>query len=651
MGQNARKEFIIGCNYWASHAGVHMWSDWDINVVKEDFQRLAELGQDMVRVFPLWSDFQPLTMLYGPSGNSMEIRHGEIPYDDTEEGLAGINPCMVDRFKQMLDIAAACHLRVLVSLLTGWMSGRLFVPQALQGKNLLEDPMAMKWELRFVKYMVRHFKEHPAIYAWEHGNEYNVLANVSDHDAAWRWSMTIADAIRCEDPNRPVISGIHGLTLEGKWRIEDQGEIADVVTTHPYPAYTPHCFTDPLFSIKSLLHATAQSTYYGDLSGRPCMAEEIGTLCNMVADEETAAAYIRANCLSLLANGHEGLMWWCAAEQSQLRFPPYEWSACERELGLFRLNHEPKPVARELKWFVEWRNSLPFALPPHQRDAVCILSRDQDHWAVAYSSYILSKRAGFDLRFSTGKALPDSPVYFLPCLTGRALYGPEWRALLGKVEKGATLYLSLDDALLTDFENITGLRVIGNAERKPAAVCIRDENRQYSMNGKRRLFLQPTRAQVLLAEEDGNPAFTVASYGKGLVYFLAMPMETMLAQEPMIFMQERGHAYTEVYRRVMTGHCNRRVLDKPCADLGITEHPVSENHCYITAIQYNKAPCEGTLVLDKGWQLAAVHRGQAEKTAGGIRISVQGLDALLIEIKKQEDRRDKNDCSAPCKLT
>ena len=76
------------------------------------------------------------------------------------------------------------------------------------------------------------------------------------------------------------------------------------------------------------------------------------------------------------------------------------------------------------------------------------------------------------------------------------------------------------------------------------------------------------------------------------------------------------------------------MLEKPCADLGITEHPVSENRCYITAIQYNQAPCEGTLVLDKDWQLAAVHRGQAENTAEGIKISVQGLDALLIEIKK-----------------
>ena len=50
----------------------------------------------------------------------------------------------------------------------------------------------------------------------------------------------------------------------------------------------------------------------------------------------------------------------------------------------------------------------------------------------------------------------------------------------------------------------------------------------------------------------------------------------------------------------------------------------------------DRATCEGTLVLDKGWQMVAVHRGKAEKTTEGIRISVQGLDALLIEIKKQE---------------
>jgi endo-1,4-beta-mannosidase len=30
------KDFIIGVNYWASHAGTNMWRDWNEEVVRAD---------------------------------------------------------------------------------------------------------------------------------------------------------------------------------------------------------------------------------------------------------------------------------------------------------------------------------------------------------------------------------------------------------------------------------------------------------------------------------------------------------------------------------------------------------------------------------------------------------------------------------------
>ena len=35
-------EFVIGCNYWASHAGTAMWSDWQPEVVDADLKLLAQ---------------------------------------------------------------------------------------------------------------------------------------------------------------------------------------------------------------------------------------------------------------------------------------------------------------------------------------------------------------------------------------------------------------------------------------------------------------------------------------------------------------------------------------------------------------------------------------------------------------------------------
>ena len=60
--------FAIGCNYWASNAGIYMWRRWDAACVKDDLQALKALGMNALRVFPLWPDFQPLERLAGGAG-------------------------------------------------------------------------------------------------------------------------------------------------------------------------------------------------------------------------------------------------------------------------------------------------------------------------------------------------------------------------------------------------------------------------------------------------------------------------------------------------------------------------------------------------------------------------------------------------------
>lgn len=51
------KEFMTGCNYWASNAGMLMWRDFDAETVEKDLALLSSFGVDTLRVFPLWSDF------------------------------------------------------------------------------------------------------------------------------------------------------------------------------------------------------------------------------------------------------------------------------------------------------------------------------------------------------------------------------------------------------------------------------------------------------------------------------------------------------------------------------------------------------------------------------------------------------------------
>ena len=62
--------FYTGCNYWASNAGMYMWRRWDPKAVEKDIAELSRNGVNIMRVFPLWPDFQPLTRMLGGGGCS-----------------------------------------------------------------------------------------------------------------------------------------------------------------------------------------------------------------------------------------------------------------------------------------------------------------------------------------------------------------------------------------------------------------------------------------------------------------------------------------------------------------------------------------------------------------------------------------------------
>jgi len=578
--------FTTGCNYWASHAGAYMWRDWQPAVVQADFRQLSDqAGLQVLRVFPLWPDFQPLVMLKGANGEPREMRLGEFPLGQSELSQAGISTEMMERFSFLLDEAGKNHLRIIVSLVTGWMSGRLFVPPAFENLNVLTDPLPMMWEIKFVKAFVKHFKDRPEILAWELGNECNCMGTVSDRETAYLWAAAIADAVKSVDSSRPFISGMHSLHAypnpSHSWIIVDQGEICDLLTTHPYPIFTPHCDLDPIDEIRSGLHATAESRLYADVSGKPCLIEEIGTLGPMVCAEEISANYIRMSMMSAVANDCRAFLWWCAYDQDHLSLAPYDWNSVERELGLFRKERQAKPIVQVFNEFRQFAARVP-TLPLRSTDAVCLLSEGQDNWEVAFSTFLLAKQAGFDLEFQRAdQKLKPAQLYLLPSLNGdRSPSRTQWLELIAAVQAGATLYLSCGDALLSPFEALTGFRVQRRSRREKTAGFELDfiPGIQFACPSPYRLEMIAPQATVLGRETDGNPCFGVYQLGKGQVYFSSLPLEAALATQPGVFHAENALPWWKIYGQIATTVMTGRILQKINAPkLCITEHPLSES--------------------------------------------------------------------------
>ena len=623
--------FIVGCNYWASHAGTRMWSDWDADVIAADLQQLSQIGLQVLRVFLLWPDFQPLTCLYTGQGQPMEFRFGEDPLPFDEAGQAGVSVKAIDRFAAFANLAEKYGLKLIVGLVTGWMSGRLFTPPAFESRNVLADPTVLMWQVRFVRYFVRTFAQHPAILAWDLGNECNCMASVS-RQQAWVWTASITNAIRVEDNAHPIVSGMHSLAPDKTaiWKMQDQGELTDLLTTHPYPIFTPHCDQDPINTLRSCLHATAESRYYADIGCKPCMGEEVGTLGPFIASEGVAADYLRTALFSLWAHDCHGLLWWCAFDQAHLGQAPYDWHSYERELGLLRANREAKPVANELGRFGEWIKSLPVDhLPARRTDAVCILTQDQDSWGAAYSSFILAKQAGFDLEFQfCDQPLKDSRLYILPSLSGGGSFSRHfWLNLLERVYAGATLYVSHQDCMLVPFLEPAGLQVNTRQRRStPVEFTLDGEENSFTLQAPIRLSLETRGAEVIGREADGNPLFTCGQYGQGRIFFLTVPLEMALSNSPGIFYGKESRPFWKLYRHIAQPVLKTRIIACDSAQIGITEHRLAEGQLAVVMINYSPERITPTVSLAPGWKIHDYWYGELP--------TIPANDAIVFTVKQ-----------------
>lgn len=631
--------FTLGCNYWASHAGTNMWADWRPDVVEKDLKRLAGCGIRVIRVFPIWSDFQPIDQLRTGGGQAREMRFGEEPLPDTPAGQAGMSEEMLRRFGQFAGIAGRHGIRLIVGLITGWMSGRLFVPHAFQSMNVLSERICLMWQARFVKCFVERFKGSKAVFAWDLGNECNCMAGVDHREAAWHWTATIANAIRAADPSRPVVSGMHSLGpgAPSKWLIQDQAELTDLLTTHPYPYWIAHGRTDPINTLRTTMLATAETRMYEDIGGKPCFVEETGSMGPTITDDRIAADFARVSMFSFWANDCKSFMWWCSSDQKNLKHAPYDWTAVERELGLFADNGRAKPVAEEMRKFDRFTRSLPFAkLPPRRCEAVCILTRGQDHWAAAAGAFVLAKQAKFDLRFSyCDQPVPDAKLYLLPSLQGaECISRRRWLELLEKVRKGATLYMSLGDGVVSGFEEVSGLRVRTRSMYSgPVQVKLTALAGQPVVTARSGdlLHCAAVRAKVLGAWSDGNPAFTKAKYGKGEVYVLNFPMERQLTTTPGAFHAKDAEPYWRIYREVAGKAARGRAVACGSPQVAVTEHALSAGRRVVIAINHGHEAVKCGMEFAAGWRVVKVFYGNARSIKNG-RLDIPANDAAVLLI-------------------
>ena len=625
--------FFVGCNYWAKNAGMYMWSRWRPDVIERELAELSKNGVTVMRVFPLWSDFQPLTGDCYAGGESRSYRFRD---NRPLPNWAGVDDEMIGRFAWFCDCAEKNGIRLIVGIVTGWMSGRQFVPEVFEEKDVISDPAALMWQTRFVKYFVEKLRDKSAIAAWDYGNECNCMSHKKTQAEFYNWMDHIAMAIRSRDTTRPIVSGMHGLKTSETAAVQMRlnGEVSDILCTHPYSFYVPWCGKEAFNTMRTALHPTAESLLYRDVGGKPCFIEEIGNLGTSCNSDARTAAGMRTTMFSAWANDLKGCLWWCNSDQEVLEFPPYELTANERELGLLRQDYTPKPVMREMKAFQDFRASLPFAkLPTRKTDAVIVVPEKTDGWQAAFGAYLLCKQAGIEPVFAGAeRELPEAPFYVVCSSETDMSYSyPAQKRVFAKAKAGATVLVVYSAAArFTALREQTGLEV--------DYCCLKPMTRTFALDAQAErtmtvsddmtCCLVARECEVLAKSTDGQPMFTRFVCGKGAVYLVNGPVDRQTVARTDVVQGEKIMPYYLLFREAAKGlEAGRKVVKGDCPYVGITEHPQADGTAVAIAINFEpreiECPVRMEGVLGKVW------RGDVKAD----RIRLAANEAAVFEVK------------------
>lgn len=609
----------IGCNYWGSKHGTDMWKYWDEQSVRDDLKTLSKYGVDTLRVFPNWRDFQPIYTLYNWANHVLEYRFKDDKPLDNE---FGIDMECIEHFKTFCRIAEENDIKLIVAIVTGWMSGRVFAPPALEGKNHLTDPESLMWQTRFIKGFVSMLKDEKAIQSWELGNETNNISLCDNKNAAYMWTVTVRNAIMAEDNSRAVMSGMHNLGVypqKDVWTIQDQGEICDVVCPHPYPSPTVGGDVEPMNRVRTTLIPAAQLALYSGIGGKPACIEETGSFNDIVGNQETRAAFLRVNMFSGWANGAINYLWWCAHDQEKLENPPYCWSMNENELGLLYSDYSPKLVALEMKRIADALKNLPCAdLPKAEIDVVCVLPDNLEKYHhTASAAFVLAKQAGLNMTFVYFKQkIPKAKLYIVPSAMGwTPIDQTSYKAILAEVKNGATLLVTTGNGFYTDIEKVFGLESLGM--KNDNTVCEMKFKGGIPFSYDRKFMLRSVGAEVICEDSDGTVIFSKNKFGDGDAYFLNCPLETQVWYKIDSFI---NYPYYEIYKTA-----GKKILEgKPVIsnnpDICITIHGN-----YIVAINYSDKKLKFDYTLNN-CIIKNVFYGELNE--------IPSCDAVIFEIEK-----------------
>lgn len=332
---SSNRRVHFGVNYTPSHGWFFAWLNPDWDSIRHDFDQIASLGVDHVRIFPLWTLLQP---------NRTFINH---------KGLSDV--------RQMVQIAGSRGLNAYVDVLQGHLSSFDFVPSWLVSwheRSMFADQDCINAEAQLVSAVYGELADLGCFRGLTVGNECNQFTDpahprrqMATANQVHDWLDALISPIYADarKTGRVVVHGEndavwyednHAFTPWDACNMGDESVVHSWVFNGVAQKYGPLSFesTHHAQYLCELARAFAADPY------RLVWLQESGAPQNVMSEAQTPE-FCRESVSNALSNSAvSAVTWWCSHDVSNslADFPPLEHT-----LGLFDADGKLKPIGRE----------------------------------------------------------------------------------------------------------------------------------------------------------------------------------------------------------------------------------------------------------------------------------------------------------------
>ncbi|OAN39046.1 glycoside hydrolase 5 family protein [Microbacterium sp. H83] len=393
----------FGANYTPRSQWMHAWMSLDLDEVRRDFEALAELGLDHLRIFPLWTVLQPNRTL--------------------------IRPEAIDDVRAVVDVAAEFGLDASVDVIQGHLSSFDFIPSWLftwHDKNMFTHPDAVSGQAELVTRLGERLGDARNFLGFTLGNETNQFS-ARTHPSPWpvteaeaaNWITTLLDAAHASAPGQQHVHSEY----DAAWYMDGHGftpalasRLGDITTVHSW-IFNGTAQRYGGRSVASDRHAEYMielARAFQTDAARPIWLQEVGAPSNCLTPEQTPD-FLEATLRSVARTENLwGVTWWCSHDVSRslADFPELEYT-----LGLVDQDGRAKPIGRR---FAELIPELRERREAPVRTLGIVVEVDDDETPVSrgamspggtiFQAWVDACEAGADPAFVTSKDADDAAL-------------------------------------------------------------------------------------------------------------------------------------------------------------------------------------------------------------------------------------------------